>query len=150
MTEQKAHISVDLPEDLYRELERRAVPFQDTGPVDVIRRLLAVKPYANSSPKALQREGHLAALLRHDLITVGDDLVYARRDGRSFAATVTGDGCIKLSDGRAVRSPSGAIMLLVGTTDNGFKAWRHVKSGKKLEELRAKLPATDLRGASFP
>lgn len=137
----ESHIKIDLPEDLYHELERLAVPFEDTSPVDVIRRLVSMpRPYAKSSRKGSQQDGHLLMLVRHGLIAAGDMLVYERpRRGDSFTATVTDDGWLALSDGRKARSPSGAIKLLVGTTDNGFKAWRHFPSGKKLEELRAEI-----------
>ena len=141
MTEKLSYIQIELHEDLDRELERLAVPFEDTSPVDVIRRLVNMpSPYAKPWYKGSQQDGHLLVLIRHGLIAAGDELVYERpRRGDSFTATVTDNGWLALSDGRKARSPSGAVMLLVGKTDNGFKVWRHIKSGKKLEELRAEI-----------
>ncbi len=88
------------------------------------------RPYAKPSRKGSQQDGQLLTLVRHGLIAAGDTLVYERpRRGDSFTATVTDDGWLALSEGRKARSPSGAIKLLVGTTDNGFKAcW--VSSGR--------------------
>lgn len=135
-----SHIQIDLPEDLYRQLERMAVPFEDTGPVDVIRRLVAASPYASSKRSSrATHDGFLISLVKGGLVAAGDELLYQRRDGRSFTTTVTANGWIELGNGQVVRSPSAAIMALVGVTHNGFKAWRHVKSGKKLEELRAEI-----------
>lgn len=135
----KSRVRIDLPEDLYRELERRAVPFVDTSPADVLMRLLASSPADETGASSPPPEslGYLWSLMEKGAIAPGDELEFHRpRLGDKFSGTVTECGWIELDDGRLCRSPSGAIMELVGANYNGYKHWLHVKSGLRLDELR--------------
>jgi hypothetical protein len=56
-------------------------------------------------------------------------------------AVINQDGTISTSDGKQHKTPSGAAKHLNQDKPvDGWIAWRHEKSGKKLAELRSAIP----------
>ena len=80
-------------------------------------------------------------LLKSGSVSAGDVLVWSRRVLKSsHEAVINQDGTISTSDGKKHKTPSGAAKYLNQDKPvDGWIAWRHVKSGKKLAELRSAL-----------
>ncbi len=78
-------------------------------------------------------------LLKSGSVSAGDKLVWNRRVLKSaHEAVINEDGTISTSDGKKHRTPSGAAKFLNQDKPvDGWIAWRHEKSGKKLAELRS-------------
>ena len=78
-------------------------------------------------------------LLESGLVSAGDKLVWSRRVMKSsHEAVVNEDGTITTSDGKKHKTPSGAAKHLNQNKPvDGWIAWKHVKSGNKLSELRS-------------
>lgn len=64
-----------------------------------------------------------------------DILIYTKRNGESFRATVTNDGWIKIN-GNTYFSPSGALKACVGHDVNGWKTWTHERTNQLLDTFR--------------
>lgn len=82
-------------------------------------------------------------LLKFGAIAGGDKLVWSRRVLKdAHEAVVNQDGSITTSDGKRHRTPSGAAKHLNQNKPvDGWVAWQHKKSGKKLSELRKEVLA---------
>lgn len=80
-------------------------------------------------------------LIEFDFVQPGDDLVFERpRLGQRFEATVTENGAIMLSDGRTFSSPSRAATEAADVPAyDGWHAWKVVRTGKLLDDLRKEL-----------
>lgn len=153
--------SIDVDDELYRELERHVRGFET--PNDVLRRLLlsftgledaarevkSVREQDDVAPPArrvtVQPQtkqtfpGDLQDLLRRGLVAVGDELLHRQtRKGHTFRARVTEGGSID-TEKRRYRAPSPALGELLGTSVNGWTGWTHVRSAKTLAELRDEL-----------
>jgi len=78
-------------------------------------------------------------LLKSGAVSAGDKLVWNRRVLKSaHEAVINPDGTISTSDGKSHKSPSGAAKHLNQNKPvDGWIAWQHEKSGKKLAELRS-------------
>jgi hypothetical protein len=77
-------------------------------------------------------------LLAYRAVAGGDKLIWSRRVLKdSHEAVINADGTLSTSDGKKHRTPSGAAKHLNGNKPvDGWIAWKHQKSGKKLAELR--------------
>jgi hypothetical protein len=125
---------IDVDEEVFEELQRRAKPFIDT-PNDVLRRALlngdAVKPV-----KPTRRRGHLIKLVEAGLVQPGDQVTHTRkRSGETYHAIITEDGWTELPDGQAFIGPSPALRQYVKTQIDGNANFVHDDSGKTLREL---------------
>jgi len=80
-------------------------------------------------------------LIEYELVTPGDELVFERpKLGRRYEAVISENGSITLSDGRTFSSPSRAAMEAADVPAyDGWYAWRVVRNGKLLNELRMEL-----------
>lgn len=78
-----------------------------------------------------------------EAVTVPADLVWKRpKKQQEYHATLLAGGVIRLSDGRAFRSPSGAAMAVAEVVSyDGWYAWRLTATGKTLNEHRHELAA---------
>lgn len=78
-------------------------------------------------------------LLQSGSVSAGDKLIWSRRVLKSaHEALINQDGTISTSDGKKHKTPSGAAKHLNQDKPvDGWIAWRHEKSGKKLAELRS-------------
>jgi hypothetical protein len=81
-------------------------------------------------------------LLTLGSVSAGDKLSWSRRVlNNAHEAVINQDGTISTSDGKQHKTPSGAAKHLNQNKPvDGWLAWRHVKSGKKLTELRSAIP----------
>ena len=77
-------------------------------------------------------------LVKKGSVTAGQELIWNRRVAKQIhLATVNQDGSITTADGVKHKTPSGAAKHLNGNKPvDGWIAWKHQKSGKKLSELR--------------
>ena len=80
-------------------------------------------------------------LIEYELVLPGDQLVFERpRLGHKYEATITENGAIMLPDGRTYSSPSRAAMEAAEVPAyDGWYAWRVVRNGQLLNELRMEL-----------
>lgn len=78
-------------------------------------------------------------LLKSGLVSAGDRLIWNRRVLKdSHVAIINQDGTISTNDGKTHKTPSGAAKHLNQDKPvDGWIAWKHEKSGKKLAELRS-------------
>jgi hypothetical protein len=78
-------------------------------------------------------------LLKSGSVLAGDKLIWSRRVLKSaHEAVINQDGTISTSDGIKHKTPSGAAKHLNQDKPvDGWIAWRHEKSGKKLTEFRS-------------
>jgi hypothetical protein len=128
-----ARRKIEVDEDVFEVLQREAVPFEDTEPNDVLRRLLLGHVPTLRGEKA----GDLMPLLESGLLKAGDKLEHHRpRKGRTFTAEVTADGHIQLPDERRFAAPSPALKACVGSDINGWANWKVVRTGQLLQEVR--------------
>jgi hypothetical protein len=81
-------------------------------------------------------------LLKMGTVSAGDKLSWSRRVLKSaHEAVINQDGTISTSDGKQHKTPSGAAKHLNQDKPvDGWIAWKHEKSGKKLAELRSAIP----------
>jgi hypothetical protein len=86
-----------------------------------------------------QVQGDVYPLLARGLIEPGDRLQHVRRaTGEQFQATVTQSGWLRTVRGE-FPAPSTALSQLTGTNRNGWKDWKHSRTGMSLAELRDQL-----------
>lgn len=86
--------------------------------------------------------GGIGELLDAGLVTVGDELVWNRRNlGVAHTARVRADGTLVLADGRVYANPAGATTALGGNHQNGWSAFRRTSDGRTLGDLRTELRA---------
>lgn len=125
--------SIEVDEEVFAALEREAIPFVDTTPNDVLRRLLLA-----GTPNPLAgKSGDLMPLLDAGRLRAGDRLVHHQpRKGRTFTAEVTADGHIQLPDGRRFAAPSPALRACVGSEINGWGQWEVERTGQRLQDIR--------------
>lgn len=123
---------IEVSDEVYRELQRRAEPFVDT-PEDVIRRLLEVG--AQAPPAAPDPVGEADLVSHAGRVPHGAQL-RATYKGREFMAEVLNGRVIW--NGRAYDSLSSAAVGVIqstGTkrpTENGWRFWQ-VKDGNSTE-----------------
>jgi hypothetical protein len=89
--------------------------------------------------KGSKRMTSMKQLLQSGSVSAGDKLIWSRRVLKSaHEALINQDGTISTSDGKKHKTPSGAAKHLNQDKPvDGWIAWRHEKSGKKLAELRS-------------
>lgn len=86
------------------------------------------------------RRVRIRDLVDASLLEPGAVLVYDRpQAGDALEVTVTETGQLQLPDGRAIRSPSGAIRELCGKSVDGWHAWRTSTGDELLHNLRLRL-----------
>jgi hypothetical protein len=128
--------TIRIDDEVYSVLQQHARPFEDTEN-DVLRRLLledGSQKVADDSRR--HRPGDLKVYLDAGLLNVGDELVHEQpRKGVVHRATVTLDGCLVVG-GKTFSAVSPALKSSVGHDINGWKSWRHHRSGRLLNELR--------------
>jgi hypothetical protein len=128
-----AYRTVDIDDEVYAVLQRKAIPFVDTTPNDVLRRILL----GEASHLRTGRTGDLMTLMDEGRLKAGDRLVHHQpRKRRTFVAQVTPDGYIELDDGRRFASPSPALKACIGTDINGWKHWIVERTEQPLQSLR--------------
>lgn len=131
---------IQIDDDVFMELQRRAEAFVDT-PNSTLRRILdlpAENASAGRGTKAggAQREQSLAPLLESGRLKAGEVLVWRRRNlRRTHRATVLADGSLRLEDGSVHTTPSGAASTLAGNPQNGWKCFANA-DGVLVRELR--------------
>ncbi|KHJ74585.1 MULTISPECIES: hypothetical protein [Rhodococcus] len=138
---------IEVDDEVFALLQQLAVPFVDT-PNSVLRRELLGpergKPSENSASKSADlspaarlhsRTGELMPFITSGRIEPDDILIYTKRNGESFRATVTNDGWIKIN-GNTYFSPSGALKACVGHDVNGWKTWTHERTNQLLDTFR--------------
>jgi len=99
-------------------------------------------PRAGSSPRQWRIDGRrfeVGDLLEAGMIDAGEPLVWRRRGGVAYSASVTPEGKLELPDGRVFDTPSGAAMAVSGSNAvPGWEVWRLPNRGDRLIiELRA-------------
>lgn len=133
---------IEVDDEVFAFLQRHAQPFVDREN-DVLRRLLfgAGSTTAPSSGNAkLRGTGDLMPLIDAGLLQPQDELLHVQpRRGLEHRATVTADGYIQTPDGQFHDKPSPALKSCVGYEINGWGQWTHVRTGRRLQELREEL-----------
>ncbi|QIK65620.1 DUF4357 domain-containing protein [Nocardioides sp. HDW12B] len=130
-----------MDDEVFAVLQSAATPFVDT-PNMVLRRKLGLDvekagTTANSVP-ATQLRGRLWSLVEAGLLSANDELLWHRRQqNKTYTAVVRSDGGLTLMGAANGEhdSPSSAAREAAGYEVNGWKVWRHTKSGKTLDEL---------------
>ncbi|WP_246039431.1 MGMT family protein [Glycomyces buryatensis] len=137
-------IPIEISERLYRYIQQRAVPLEDS--VDsVLTRLLGLDDDTSSTTPSTPNtssatKGALAPLIRAGLLREGDDLRWNRtKKGVAYSAKVGPDGTIRLESGQLADSPSGAAVAVANGNHPGWNVWVHVDSGLSLAELRSQV-----------
>src|SRR5438093_5173199 len=151
--------TVDLSDDLYRRLQKHAVPFEDDPPDVVARALDALERRQNSKqePSLVARDGEIEEWKQNLLeITSSDPVSFAGRaphgtqlrasyKGSEYRAEVSG-GSVSWSGRRYPSLSQAAIAVIQSTgtrrdTENGWRFWVYYEedSGqwRSLSELRA-------------
>ncbi|GAA3372167.1 hypothetical protein GCM10017744_102580 [Streptomyces antimycoticus] len=132
--------TIEVDDEVFAYLQRHGEPLVDS-PNDVLRRLLLNGGAPPADPA--RRPGALMFILEVGLLQPGDELEHHQpRRRRTHTATVTADGWVELPDGRVFAQPSPALKAQTGSEINGWGQYKHVRSGKRLQELRedASLP----------
>lgn len=81
---------------------------------------------------------NLRDLIETGYINVGEQLEWVRPlKGLRYTAVVGKDGAITTSDGIEHKSPSGAARHFYKKPIDGWTAWRLIRNGKSLAEIRA-------------
>lgn len=82
----------------------------------------------------------LKDLLEAGLLQAGEELVWRRRVMKiSHTAVISKEGLLKTADGKSHKTPSGAAKHLNGNKPvDGWLAWKVMKNGRSLAELRSK------------
>lgn len=128
--------TVKIDDEVLAALGREAIPFVETTPNEVLRRLLLTKKTAPAG-----KPGHLLPMVEAGALKPGDRLVHEQpRKRRRHFAEVTADGCVKLDDGRSFEAPSPALKACVGSDINGWAHWTVERLGETLDELRSRQP----------
>ncbi|MEV6133140.1 hypothetical protein AB0M05_41180 [Streptomyces violaceusniger] len=139
--------TIEVDDEVFAYLQRHGEPLVDS-PNDVLRRLLL----NGATPPADQarRPGALMYILEAGLLQPGDELEHHQpRLRQTHTAKVTADGWVELPDGRAFPRPSPALKVQTGSEINGWGQYTHVRSGRRLQELRneASIPAGPEEGS---
>ncbi|MGW2115497.1 restriction system modified-DNA reader domain-containing protein [Streptomyces zhihengii] len=125
---------IRVDDEVYADLQSRAEPFVDT-PNSVLRRLLGLSAHTDGE-EVPRSGGTLAPLLDQGRLTVGDVLVWTRRNlRREHRAEVLANGDLRLEDGSVHSTPSGAASFLAGNQQNGWRAFA-TEAGVLLKDLR--------------
>lgn len=125
---------IEVDDDVYKELQRRAIPFKDKEANDVLRRELL--PGTAAIPP-VGATGELIDLIKAGHLKPGDILLcHQPRKRRTFRAEVTDDGFIKINDGRKIAHPSPALKAYVGHEISGWKYWIVERTGRPLQDYR--------------
>lgn len=128
---------INVDEEVYTALGKKAEPFVDSTPNDVLRRILLLDSPGPPSPAPPNETGDLKPLIDRGALVAGERLVHRQpRKGRTFYATVTQEGFIKTDDGRLYKSPSPALQEYVGHAINGWANWTVERTGETLASLR--------------
>jgi RAMA domain-containing protein len=124
--------TIRVSDEVFDELKRRAEAFVDT-PDSVMRRVLGL-----TGGKATGKTGRLLPLLRSGALSVGDRLVWRRKQrGEVHVAVTTPNGCLELADGRIATSLSGACAKLSDNKSyDGWEEWRRESDDTLLDDLR--------------
>lgn len=133
--------TIRVDDEVFAVLQAEATPFVDTPNTVLRRRLGLSEDGAGSTANRVadtEPRGRLWQLMETGLLATDDELTWHRRQqGRTFTATVRSDGGLVLMGHAKAEhdSPSSAAREAAGYEVNGWKVWRHTKSGKTLDEL---------------
>lgn len=136
--------TIEIDDDVLLALRDEAMPGESDS--EVLRRLL-LDPARDPGGAFVLRErakpqrkvGDLRALMHANKVSPGDELIFEQpRLSRVHRATIRHDGSIELANGKVFPYVSGALTESVGNQMNGW-LWRHVRSGRTLDELRKEL-----------
>lgn len=124
--------TIRVSDEVFAALKRRAEPLVDT-PDSVLRRELGL-----DVGEQVVEKGKLLPLLSAGLLKANDEIVWRRvQRGEAHRATVLATGCIRLSNGHVVSSPSRACGVLgEDKSYPGWHEWRRASDGVRLSELR--------------
>lgn len=130
--------TIRVDDEVYALLQAEAKPFVDT-PNTVLRRKYGLDSEgAGSTANAPTPtpSGRVGKLLEAGVLNPMDELIWDRRQhGQKHVAWVTREGALQLNDGRIFATPSGAARDIAGYEVNGWRQWRHTRTGKTLDEL---------------
>ena len=79
----------------------------------------------------------VAVLLARGALTV-DERLTLTHEGLTHHATVLEDGRVELQDGTIFPALSPAARAITGRTTNGWSAWRVVRLGESMRQVRAR------------
>ncbi|MFJ4414265.1 hypothetical protein [Streptomyces sp. NPDC088925] len=134
--------TIEIDEEIFAYLQSHSEPLVDT-PNDVLRRELLHPHRSPAKATDQRRKGSLASLIDAGLVSAGDTLEHHQtRLRRTHTAVITADGWIEIQDGSTFAQPSPALKAQTGTSINGWGQYTHVRSGKRLQELRQEASAT--------
>lgn len=128
---------IEVDEDVYGYLEAAAAAIPGGTPNDVLRQAVL-------SERIRSGPGALMPLVEAGLLKHGDVLVCLRpRLNEVLRAVVTGNGRIRLDDGREFLAPGPALTAATrtGTNTDGWKGWTVQRTGETLGRCRAALAA---------
>jgi hypothetical protein len=133
---------IEVDDEVFALLQRHAQPFVDREN-DVLRRLLLGEPAAGRSADTSAARNDLGVLMPYldaGLLEPNDELVHEQpRKGLVHRAHVTRDGCVEVAGNPPFRNVSPALKFCVGHDINGWDHWTHVRTGRRLRELREEL-----------
>lgn len=133
--------AIEVDDEVFGYLQSRSEPLVDT-PNDVLRRELLGSAQPSAGTTRRRRLGSLAPLIEAALVSAGDALEHHQsRLRRTHRAVVTADGWIEIPDGQAFPQPSPALKAQTGTSINGWGQYTHVRSGRRLQDLREEAAA---------
>jgi hypothetical protein len=133
--------TIEVDDEVFSYLQSRSEPLVDT-PNDVLRRELLGSTRPSASASRGRREGSLTPLIDAGLVSAGDTLEHRQsRLNRTHTAVITADGWIEIPDGSAFPQPSPALKAQTGTSINGWGQYTHVRTGRRLQELREEAAA---------
>lgn len=140
MSESMRTIQVDL--EVFAYLQRHSEPLVDT-PNDVLRRELLGPKAAPAQGGGVRRPGRLMPLIEAGLVAPGDTLRHHQpRLQRTYEATITADGWVRIPDGREFAQPSPALKAQTHNEVNAWRLYLHAPSGRPLKELRDEAAGT--------
>ncbi|MGW7433306.1 restriction system modified-DNA reader domain-containing protein [Streptomyces sp. NPDC054861] len=127
---------IEIDDEVFAYLQRHSEPLVDT-PNDVLRRALLSDEKSGENVEPERGLGGLMFIIEAGEATPGDQLRHHQpRLHRTHEAKITADGWVELPDGRVFASPSPALKAQTGSDINGWGQYTHVRTGKKLQELR--------------
>ena len=84
-----------------------------------------------------KRRTTIKNLVESGRLQAGSEIACEQPGGKGrLLARITSDGKIRLENGREFESPSGAAKAARGVVLNGWVAWKDVRSGQTLAEIR--------------
>nr|MDT0519883.1 hypothetical protein [Streptomyces sp. DSM 41633] len=138
---------IEVDDEVFAYLQRHSVPLVDT-PNDVLRRVLLDAETSEEDPGANRGLGGLMFLIEAGEAVAGDELEHHQpRLQRTHKATITADGWIELPDGRLFAQPSPALKAQTGSAINGWGQYTHVRTQRKLQQLREAARAASESGS---